>query len=209
MRVVPSVSVQAPAVRPARTGDVTTVAPLLYESAMGMYDRFAGSPERAHKVLRRAFETPGTNASEEIVAVGEVDGEVAGVVAAFPVQEAGRRAHAFLNVTLRTIPVWRWPGALRLYWAGARAAPEPPEATLYVDALAVDGSARRQGIGRALLAYAEEQARVHGLGAVALDTSLDNKPARALYLDAGFDEVAYRAPGRGLPGFVALVKPLS
>ena len=47
------------------------------------------------------------------------------------------------------------------------------------------------------------------LPAVALDTSLDNKPARALYLTAGYDEVAYRPAGRGLPGFVALVKQLS
>ena len=48
-----------------------------------------------------------------------------------------------------------------------------------------------------------------GLPAIALDTALDNRAARALYLGAGYEEVAYRAPGRGLPGFVALVKPLS
>jgi ribosomal protein S18 acetylase RimI-like enzyme len=78
-----------------------------------------------------------------------------------------------------------------------------------VDALAVDKDVRRLGVARSLLAYAEDVARSRGLPAVALDTSLDNKPARALYLDAGYDEVAYRPPGRGLPGFVALVKPLS
>ena len=44
---------------------------------------------------------------------------------------------------------------------------------------------------------------------MALDTSLENKPARALYLGAGYEEVAYRPPARGMPGFVALVKPLS
>ena len=43
---------------------------------------------------------------------------------------------------------------------------------------------------------------------MALDTTLPNKAARSLYASAGFDEVAYRPPARGLPGFVALVKPL-
>jgi hypothetical protein len=43
---------------------------------------------------------------------------------------------------------------------------------------------------------------------VTLDTTLDNDVARALYADAGFDEVAYRAASRALPGFVALVRPV-
>jgi hypothetical protein len=37
---------------------------------------------------------------------------------------------------------------------------------------------------------------------------MPNKIARALYAREGFDEVAYRSPSRGLPGFVALVKPI-
>ena len=37
---------------------------------------------------------------------------------------------------------------------------------------------------------------------------MNNEGARALYAGAGFDEVAYRAPTRRLPGFVALVKPV-
>jgi ribosomal protein S18 acetylase RimI-like enzyme len=77
-----------------------------------------------------------------------------------------------------------------------------------VDALATEPSLRRRGAARALLAEAERQAREHGLPAIALDTSLDNRPARALYLSQGYDEVAYRPASRGLPGFVALVKAL-
>jgi ribosomal protein S18 acetylase RimI-like enzyme len=67
---------------------------------------------------------------------------------------------------------------------------------------------RRRGLARALLDEAERQARTRGLPSVALDTTLDNKPARSLYLSEGFEEVAYRPPTRTLPGFVALVKPL-
>lgn len=196
-------------VRPARADDTAAVAPLLYESATGMYDRFAGGPARAMGVISAAVDEPGNNASQEIVTVAELDGAIAGAMAAFHVEEAGFRARAFMRLTLRELPFWRWPAALRLYWAGGRAAPAPPEASLYVDALGVAESARRRGVALALLAGAEREALAMGLDLVSLDTSLDNKPARALYLDAGFEEVAYRPPARGLPGFVALVKPVS
>jgi ribosomal protein S18 acetylase RimI-like enzyme len=201
--------VSEPVVRPARADDTAAVTPLLYESATGMYDRFAGGRERALAVIAAAVDRPGTNASTDVVTVAELDGRVAGAMSAFPVGEAALRARGFLRVTLRTLPPWRWPSALWLYRAGADAAPAPPESTLYVDALAVDAGARRRGVGLALLAGAEAEARRRGLSAVSLDTALDNKPARALYLDAGFGEMAYRPPARGLPGFVALVKPLS
>jgi ribosomal protein S18 acetylase RimI-like enzyme len=197
-----------PAVRPARTTDLETVAPLLYLSAADMYDRFAGGRARAEAVIRRAFDAPGNSASLEVVTVAELDGGVAAALAAYPVAESTPRARAFLRIALAGIRPWRWPGALRLYWLGGRAAPAPPEATFYVDALAVDDGARRRGLARALLGRAERQARERGLRAVSLDTALHNKPARALYLAAGYEEVAYRPPARGLPGFVALVKPL-
>jgi len=201
--------VSEPAVRPARPADSVAVAPLLYESATGMYDRFAGGATRAVSVIETAVETPGNNASAEIVSVAELDGALVGAMAAFAVGEAASRARAFLRLTLRHIPPWRWPPALWLYWAGAHAAPAPPDASLYVDALAVDIGVRRRGVASALLAGAEREAHRRGLPAVSLDTSLDNKAARSLYLEAGFEEVAYRPPGRGLPGFVALVKPVS
>jgi ribosomal protein S18 acetylase RimI-like enzyme len=188
--------------------DAGLVAPLLYSSAAGMYDRFAGGRERALKLLERSIETPGNSSSAEIVTVAERDESVAGALAAFPVGEAAARSRAFLSLTLRSIPPWRWFGAAWLFWAGAHASPSPPQATLYVDALAVGEESRRRGVARALLAEAERHARERGLPAVSLDTALDNKAARSLYLSAGFDEVAYRPPGRGLPGFVALVKPV-
>jgi ribosomal protein S18 acetylase RimI-like enzyme len=198
-----------PLVRPARATDVEAVAPLLYLSAADMYNRYAGDSERAQSAIRRAFERAGNSASAEVVTVVELDGVVAGAMAAYPVAESTARARSFLRVTLAEIRLWRWPGAVRLYWAGGRAAPAPPEATLYVDALAIADGSRRRGMARRLLERAEAEARERGLRAISLDTALHNKPARALYLGAGYEEVAYRPPTRGLPGFVALVKPLS
>jgi GNAT superfamily N-acetyltransferase len=195
-------------VRSARPEDAGTVAALIYESANGMYDRLAGGRARAPRVIERAFGRPGNNASAEVVAVAELDGEVASAIAAFPAEEAEKRGWAFQRLTLGRIPPWRWPGSLWLYWIGTRAAPQPPNECLYIDALATEPRHRRRGAARVLLADAERRARELGLRQLALDTSLDNKAARALYLSSGYEEVAYRPAGRGLPGFVALVKEL-
>jgi ribosomal protein S18 acetylase RimI-like enzyme len=196
-------------VRKARPDDFVRAAELLHHSAADMYDRFAGGRERALRVLERALGEPGNASSAEVVWVADVDDRVGAAMAAFPVDEAGARARAFLRLALRGAPPWRWPVALYLYWAGGRAAPSPPASALYVDALATDPGLRRRGAARALLAEAERNARKRRLPAVALDTTIANEPARRLYASEGFDEVAYRPPGRGLPGFVALVKPLS
>jgi ribosomal protein S18 acetylase RimI-like enzyme len=195
-------------VREAGQEDRAAVARLLFESAVDMYERFSGGPERALATLERAFDTPGNLASREVTWLAEVDGRPAAAMAAFPVSEAGDRSRAYIDLTLRETPVWRWPGVMRLYWMGGRASPSPREHSFYIDALATDAAFRRRGAARALLEEAERQARERGLGAVSLDTTLNNEAARALYAQAGFDEVAYRAPSRGLPGFVALVKPV-
>jgi ribosomal protein S18 acetylase RimI-like enzyme len=195
-------------VRKARQEDLAAVARLLFESAPDMYMRFSGGRERGLATLERAFSEPGNVASGEVAWVVELDGRPAAAMAAFPVAEAAARSRAFLSLTLRGTPVWRWPSTLRLYWAGGHANPKPREDSLYVDALATDPAFRRRGAARALLDEAERQAREHGLPAVTLDTAMNNEGARALYAAAGFDEVAYRAPARGLPGFVALLKPV-
>jgi ribosomal protein S18 acetylase RimI-like enzyme len=195
-------------VRKAREEDVAAVPRLLFESAPDMYMRFSGGRERALATLERAFTEPGNVASGEVAFVVELDGRPAAAMTAFPVSEAGVRSRAFLGLTLRGTPFWRWPSTLRLYWAGGHATPKPREDSLYVDALATDAEFRRRGAAQALLDEAERQAREHGLPAVTLDTAMTNEGARALYAATGFDEVAYRAPGRGLPGFVALVKPV-
>ena len=173
-----------------------------------MYERFSGGRERALATLEDAFREPGNLASGEVTWLADLDGSPAAAMAAFPVSEAAGRSRAFLRLTIRGTPLWRWPGTLRLYWVGGRATPSPRENSFYVDALATDPAFRRRGAARALLDQAEREASARGLTSIALDTTMTNEGARALYAAAGFDEVAYRAPARGLPGFVALVKPV-
>lgn len=194
-------------VRKARQDDVAAVARLLHESAPEIYDRLLAGRERALGTLEHAFAEPGNVASREVVWVAEVDGRPAAAMAAFPLSEGSARARAFLRLSLRRVPVWRWGRTLRLFMRSGPTGPER-DRSLYVDSLATDEDLRRRGAARALLAEAEREARAAGLDSVTLDTTLDNDIARTLYASEGFDEVAYRPPTGRLPGFVALVKQL-
>lgn len=53
-------------------------------------------------------------------------------------------------------------------------------------------AARRQGLGRALLAGAEDLARALGTQRIFLEVATDNTPARALYAAAGYTQVGQR-----------------
>lgn len=67
------------------------------------------------------------------------------------------------------------------------AALHPPMATeLGIGHLAVAEAARRQGVGRALMNWAEQQARQRGKFAVVLDVASDNQAAIAFYRALGF-----------------------
>jgi ribosomal protein S18 acetylase RimI-like enzyme len=195
-------------VHKARQEDGAAVARLLFESAPDMYERFSGSRERALATIQQAFEEPGNLASRDAVWLAELDGRIAAAMAAFPVAETHERSRAYLRLTLRGTPFWRWAGTLKLFWVGGRASPKPRDDSFYIDAIATDPELRRRGAAQALLDEAEREARAQGLHALSLDTTMANEAARALYARAGFDEVAYRPPARGLPGFVGLVKPL-
>jgi ribosomal protein S18 acetylase RimI-like enzyme len=181
-------------VRPAEPRDDPAVARLLYESASGRYDLFAGGRDRALRLLRATIALPGNDTSREGILVAEVDGEVAGALAAFPAPESAERSRRWLRLALRRRAPWAWPRMLRVAAAGERIDYVPPPDSLYVDGLATDPRFRRRGVATALLEAAAARARERGLGALALDTSETNAAAQLLYERAGF-RLVDRQPG--------------
>ena len=193
-------------IRPAEPDEADAVAALLYETAGGLYDLFAAGRGRAARVLRAAYAREGNTASREVVRVAEIDGQIAGAIAAFPVVEGDDRARRFLRLTLWRTPPWHWPRTLRVFRLGGELTPPAPGDALYVDALATDARFRRRGVATALLRAAEAQARHRGLQAVALDTAERNLPAQALYESFGMERSG-RSQGIGdIPGAIAYVK---
>ena len=198
-----------PLIERARLDDRARVAELLYESAIGLYDRFAGGREGALRAIEAALERPGNSASLETVTVARVGGEAAGAMATFPVAEAHTRGRRFVRIALRASPPRSWWRMWRASRIESAAVPPAPADAFYVDALACDPRFRRRGVALALMAAAEQQARDAALPRVALITELDNETARSLYRRAGFAEGQQHPPTGRLPGFVALSKRVS
>jgi ribosomal protein S18 acetylase RimI-like enzyme len=195
-------------IRPAASEDAEPVARLLYETATGMYDIYAGGRRRALRILRAAYARPGNSASREVVWVAELGGAVAGALAAFPVAEGDARASRFLRVTLARTPPWKWPATLRIFHTGADLTPVPPPESLYVDALATEVGCRRRGVASALLDEACRLAAAAGLRAVALDTAATNTAAQALYERCGFAVTERRPPRGPIPGIVGYARAM-
>lgn len=172
--------------RAARPED-RDAADLLYVSAAPYYDVFAGSGVRARRILGGIWRRRGHTASFEVCRVAEIDGQVVGVLAAFPARSGDRLARRFLGLSVVRMPAWRWPTVLRHLRASSKVTPQPPAESLYVDALAVAAGARRRGVGTALLEDAVARAQEAGVQGVALDTGLENEEAQAFYERFGFE----------------------
>jgi ribosomal protein S18 acetylase RimI-like enzyme len=198
-------------IRPARPDD--PAVELLYQSARPYYDAYAGGSKHALAMLDAVWPKRGHAASFECCRVALAGGEIAGILAGFPVPEGDRLARRFVRLTVPRLPPWTWPKTLRHLRAAGLLSPHPPFDAYYIDALAVAPQWRRRGLARALLEEAARDAAASGLSGLALDTGLHNEGARALYRACGFRErEVRRAPtpraerAIGGPGFVAYFK---
>ena len=196
-------------VRKARQDDVAAVAPLLYESAPDDLRPLRRRPRaRARHARAGVRASPATSRAARSYWVAEVDGRLAAAMAAFPLAEGGVRSRAFLRLTLRRLPFWRW----RARCGSTRAAARRSSAR----GLALHRRARH-GPGlppprrrpRAARGQAEHEARAQGLRR--RHARHDDRqrrrarPLRARRLRRGGLPRARRGL---LPGFVALVKPV-
>jgi ribosomal protein S18 acetylase RimI-like enzyme len=194
--------------RPARRADAVAVAELIHSTSEALYERFTGDRASSLRSLRASFRRRGNGASREVVTVAEAGGQVVGAMAAFPADEAARRARRFLRLLLVRTPPWTWRETLRIYRLGELVAPPPLPGSFYVDSLATHAEHRRKGVAAALLDEAERRACEQGLSGISLSTGADNTAARATYERLGFEQVAERSPRGGLPGFVGYERPV-
>ena len=195
-------------IRPARAEDAQLVASLIYLTSPGGFILFGGSERRGVKLIEAAFSTPGTDCAREVVTLAELDGQVAGAMAAFPAIEGEERRQRFTRLAMRRRPPWRWPRIAAVARNGARRSPKPPPDAFYIDALATAEGYRRRGLAEALLSEAERLARENGLEALALDTTVANSPARALYERFGFEASEEVPASPPIPALVGYVKKL-
>ena len=177
-------------IRPARLADATACAGLTALSMGTFGDALLGlgDPARQQRVLEALFRSQDTRFSYPFIEVAEVDGQVLGLLLSFP-----GRLLMQLNVRMgrHLLPLYGLWDALRL---AVKSIPMMTETEAkadeyYVSNLAVARQAWGQGLGRALLARAEEKALEAGLYACSLTVEIDNERALALYQRVGYQIV--------------------
>lgn len=117
--------------------------------------------------------------------VAEGGGRVVGIIQAGHQTEEFRLTPAVAFLALRAFGPVRLVGVARRLQARARVQTHAPAGTYHVSELDVDPGFRNQGIGGALLEWAEGEAREGGYKVMSLSTTMDN-PARRLYERHGF-----------------------
>jgi ribosomal-protein-alanine N-acetyltransferase len=202
-------------VRPATTADVPAVA-VIFGRAFEDYRRGLGVGAAALSRLWRASLAARVNST--MVAVSP-DGRVVGfvvVVKPRAKEQYGGRGEDWREAgrwwrDLGASALWRLPVLfIPMGLAYARRHAQPDEA--YISLVGVDPAVQGRGIGQALLAAVEAEARAAGASAILLHTASTNTRARAAYARAGYELVCtVRAPWQGpvrIPAYLALRKPL-
>lgn len=163
--------------RPARRTDSRCIAGLYRLSSEGVSDyvwsRLAAPGEDLLDVGERRYAREGTPFSYQSTCLVEHAGAVVAMLVAFPMHVApGARGDD---------PVLRPYAELE------------EDASYYVCGVAVEAAHRGRGLGRALMARAEADARAAGLAKTSLIVFEANAPALALYRSLGYAERMRRA----------------
>jgi len=177
-------------IRPAGPDDAAVAAQLIYYAGPNHMPAFFGKPEsKAIRVLRRMFRLPYHATSYTYAFVVEDECKVVGLLSGLDGKSWRASKHAskmYGPLWFVAVPLWQIPRMIAAYDDFDRAMPPVSDEEYYIAYLAVLPERRRQGIGRQLMEFAENQARAKGLKRIVLDVEIENEGARRLYEHLGF-----------------------
>jgi len=152
----------------------------LGEVIYGLDDR-----DRAAKALGQLFTYPNNRFSYSKAIIAEVEGQTAGMLLSFPSNELERLERTHLYQLLAIYPL---VDVLRVAWRFLPMLPctEAEKDEYYIAHVAVFPQYQGHGIGRNLMAVAEEQCRQAGLEKCSLCVDFGHETARQLYLKLGY-----------------------
>jgi ribosomal protein S18 acetylase RimI-like enzyme len=199
---LPSASI---VLRPARLADAVTAAKLIRMSMQPSVDFLFGTGYRlsADQTLIALFQRADNRFSAQETTIALVNGEMAGGLVSYP----GHRLTALdLGTGRQLAGLYGLGGIVRLALLTMPLARirEAGPGEYFVSNLAVLPHFQRQGIGRHMLAYAEQQARQTGLIKCSLLVDSKNTAACHLYERLGYQVVSsgqIRFPGRSMPAW--------
>lgn len=163
-------------IRQARLEDAPQVVSLIISAIHDLTIPFTGEhdPDAAAKILVDYYCTPGNRFSSELVAVSEIDGQIAGMILCY----YGKDMKA-LYAPIEAIMEERTQQAVQLE-------PEADDDEYYIDAIAVHPDYQGRGIASQLMACSEQKAAADGVHKVGLNVDLDNTSAEEVYKRKGY-----------------------
>ena len=145
------------------------------------------------EVIAQAFLQPGHDLSYEHVIFAERDDSLVGMASGYSAEQHRRSSERPLREAAG-FRVIRMAAVALLCWPLLRFLDTLAEGDFYLQAVAVDGAFRGQGIGSALIDAVEERARDCGAARFTLDVSTTNNAAQKLYENRGMAVVS-TSPG--------------
>lgn len=199
-------------IRAAKSTDALRAGELILASlyGYGTYLMGLGQQTRAAAALTDYFRLPANRFSYQFSHVALVDGEVAGLLIAFP---GNKLLGANIMTALQMLKVYNM-GEICQYIKRALILHDEEEVKrdeLYIANLAVADKQRRRRIGWTLLELAEGMAKKAGMKKISLMVENENRNAIALYEKFGFDTVKtfihpHQIALTGSPGYGRMIK---
>lgn len=176
-------------VRPARSRDLPAISTILAE---GFQDKFTAAfgqqADKAGHILERCFALDAFQGLPGLY-VAELDGQVVGTFALRRHRQAEMPLLDSMGIFFEELGLW---GGLRAMFYLSLLDQSIRQEQAYVSDVAVAGPARRRGVGRAMLQYAETVGRAWGKSALVLDVNAANEDARRLYQRLGYEDAKIR-----------------
>lgn len=201
------------AIRPAAPRDSASTVPLIRLSMGAEIDFLFGLSDRhpTDQVVEALFRRAGNRLGHDACWLAERNGQAAGMLVSYP----GRMVRRLdLRTGLHLVSIFGLAATIRLARLqsvyGDLVEAEADE--YYISNLAVTPAMQGQGIGAALLAFADRLARRAGFSKCSLIVTFDN-PARRLYERCGYRlahsyRISHPVIAHGSGGFHRMVKSL-
>jgi ribosomal protein S18 acetylase RimI-like enzyme len=174
-------------IRSARIEDSPAAAELISETMEGFGDAVLGfgDRQRSIKAIGKFFAKTGNRFSHRSTFMAEFMNQTAGLLLAFPGKDLGKLT---LPMAYQIWSIYSLREVLKLAALAPKAATgeEARPDEFYIAHLAVFPQFRQRGIGRALLAYADELGLKAGFTKCSLCVDVDNPAAQKLYLSSGY-----------------------
>ena len=180
---------------PASPEHALELAPLIYDSSHELLDFMFGNRAQAERALAKLIARPNGHFSYRFVTRLMVGDELCGAELGYGTKQLAAEETAGALNMLRAMPFTRWPHlmvSVNRALDGYVAPPSP--GAYYINNIAVDGTQRGRGLGKAFLDHVMQEAEQDGYRCIELDVTDINEGGIRFYERYGFHCISESRP---------------